>query len=181
MDIYFAWGLNMRNADFLLALHNVMTSRAELEAYGLDIDEIEGVQATFRFSPRKQPSSVSRNELEKMILDNDCSTVEVGLIRFLDKPREHRHGVQVAFCEADPIVVSPAGLVAMYEYANPDKAMSCAADSERFLDALSVLITIRREKSRWKGRSNEVAELCSEKAGGSNYIMFFRLLCNFLG
>src|SRR5690349_18301511 len=109
MGFRFTWELNMRNADFLVALQNVMPPRAELEAFGLSLDEIERVQATFRSIPRKQPSSVSRSELERMILDNDCSTVEVGLIRFLERPREHRHGVQVAFCEADSIVVSPAG------------------------------------------------------------------------
>ena len=171
----------MRNADFLAALQNVMPSRAELEACGLGLDEIESVQATFRFIPRKPPSSVSRSELERMILDHDCSTVEVGLIRFLDRPREHRHGVLVAFCEADSIVVSPAGTVVMHNHANPDKTMNCAANSERLLDALGVFLTIRREKAKWKGRGNAAAELCAEKAGGSNYLAFFRLLCGFLG
>lgn len=72
MDIRFTWELNMRSADFLVALQNVMPPRAELEACGLGLDEIQSVQATFRFIPRKQPSSASRSELERMILDNDC-------------------------------------------------------------------------------------------------------------
>jgi hypothetical protein len=171
----------MRNADFLVALQNVMPPRAELEAYGISPDDIECVQATFRFMPRKQLSSDSGSELERMILDNDCSTIEVGLVRFLDRPREHRHGVQVAFCEADSVVVSPAGTVVMYDHANPDYATNCAANSERFLDALAVYLTIRREKAKWKGRGNAAAELCAEKAGGVDYIAFFRLLCGFLG
>lgn len=170
----------MHYADFLVALHNVMPTRNELEAYGLGLDEIGRVQATFKSIPRKQPSSVSGSELERMILDNDCSTVEVGLIRFLDKPRDHRHGVQVAFCEADSIVVSPVGTIFMHDHANPDGAMSCAANSEKFLDALGVFLTIRREKSKWKGNCNAAADLCAEMAGGNKYQAFFRLLCSFL-
>jgi hypothetical protein len=170
----------MLSTDFLIALQNVMPPRVELEANGLDPDEIESVQATFRFVPRSRSASTSRSELEKMILDNDCSSVEVGLIRFSDRPREHPHGTQVALCEADSIVVSPAGTITMHDHANPDKAMNCAASSERFLDALGVFLTIRREKSKWKGRGNEAAELCAEKAGGINFREFFRLLCGFL-
>jgi hypothetical protein len=170
----------MHSTDFLVALHNAMPPRLELEACGLGPDEIESVQSTFRFVPRKPSGLVSRSELEKMILDNDCSSVEIGLIRFLDGPREHRYGVQVAFCEGDPIVVSPAGTVAMHDHANPDKAMNCAADSERFLDALGTFLAIRREKSKWKGRVNAAADLCAEKAGGGDYTAFFRLLSSFL-
>ncbi len=170
----------MRGADFLVALQNVMPQRVELEACGLSPGEIESVQATFRFVPRKRSRSTSRSELEKMILDNDCSSVEVGLIRFLDWPCEHRHGVQVAFCEADPLVVSPAGTVTMHDHANADKAMKCGADSERFLDALRAFIAIRREKQNWKGRVGEAAKVCAEKAGGDDYAAFYRLLCSFL-
>ena len=115
-----------------------------------------------------------------MILDNDCSTLEVGLIRFLDRPHDHRHGVQVAFCEADPIVVWRVGTVAMHDHVNPDEAVMCAADSERFFDALSAFLTIRLEKSKWKGRINEAAEKCAEKAGGNDFTTFFRMLCSFL-
>ena len=115
-----------------------------------------------------------------MILDNDCSTLEVGLIRFLDRPHDHRHGVQVAFCEADPIVVWRVGTVAMHDHVNPDEAVMCAADSERFFDALRAFLTIRLEKSKWKGRINEAAEKCAEKAGGNDFTTFFRMLCSFL-
>jgi hypothetical protein len=180
MDFCFTSETNMRYTDFLVVLQNAMPPRAELEAYGLGRDDIESVQATFRFTLRNEPSSVSGSELERMILDNDCSNIEVGLIRFLEEPNKHRHGVQVAFCEADPIVVSPAGTVVLYDHANPDYAMNCAASSERFLDALGAFLIIRREKSKWKGRGNAAADLCAEKAGGGHYVAFFRMLCGFL-
>jgi hypothetical protein len=172
----------MHNTDFLTALHNAMPTHTELEEYGLDAHEIDEIQASFRFVTRKpsETSSIEKSELERLLLENDCSTVEVGLIRFLKEPREHRYGVQVAFCEADPIVVGPSGAVAMHDHANPDKSMSCAADSERFLDALGAFLTVRREKSKWKGRAKEAADLCSEQAGGRDYTPFFQLLCGYL-
>ena len=173
----------MHGTDFLVALRNIMPSRTELEACGLDPDQITSVQATFKFIPRKPSgagSDSARTEIERMILDNDCSTLEIGLIRFLDRPHKHRHGVQVAFCEADPVVVWPGGTVAMHDHANPDDTVICAADSERFLDALSTFLTIRLEKSKWKGRINEAADICAEKAGGNDFTTFFRMLCSSL-
>jgi hypothetical protein len=173
----------MNSSDFLSALNMAMPSREELEAYGLSSNEIDGVQGSFRFIERN-PSGISlasRSEAERMIVEFDCSALEVGLVRFLDRPREHRHGVQVAFCETDPIVVCPDGTVAMYDHANADKAVNCAADSEHFLDGLSVFLTVRREKAKWKGRAQEAAALCANKAGGLLYMEFFRLLCGFIG
>ena len=122
---------NMTGTDFLVALHSMMSSRAEMEAYGLSREGIESVQATCRSVPRTPSASVPSSELEKMIIDNDCSTVEVGLVRFLDRAYEHRHGIQVALCEADPVVVSPAGTILIYDHEGPDYVMlNCAADSE---------------------------------------------------
>lgn len=169
----------MRSEEFVVALQDAMPPSEELEAHGLGPDEIASVQATFRPVPRES-HSISGSELEKMILDYDCSSVEVGLIRFLDRPQEFLFGTQVAVCEADPIVVSPSGAVQLLDHANPADAMGCAADSEMFLEALSAFLAIRREKSKWKGRVNAAAEVCAQKAGGSAYAPFFQLLCSFL-
>lgn len=172
----------MRSSDFLKVLSEAMPTSADLEDYGLDPQEIDDVQASFRSAARKSLAGVAstKSELEKMIIEYDCSTVEVGLIRFLPEPRVHPGGVQVAYCEADPIVVIASGLVVMYEHDDSDRSMKCAINSERFLDALDVFITLRREKSRWKGRVDEAANLCADKAGGGDYVPFFRMLCGYL-
>lgn len=172
----------MHSSDFLKVLHEAMPAHAELEEYGLDPEEIDEVQASFRSAPSKSSIGVAtaKSELERMILEYDCSTVEVGLIRFLPAPHPCRQGVQIAYCEADPIIVDASGLVTMHDHGDPQKSIECAADSERFLDALSVFIALRREKSQWKGRVEEAAGLCAAKAGGSSYMPFFRLLCGYL-
>lgn len=173
----------MHHSDFLIAVRAAMPSRHELELRGLEPDEIEGVQATFRSVPREEAAAglgPVESELERMVLEKDCSTLEIGLIRFLDGPREHRHGVQVAVCEADAVVVSPSGSVALHDHADPNRAMACAADSERFLDALGAFLAVRADRVKWKGRVNEAADLCAEKAGGPSHVPFYRLLCSFL-
>ena len=171
----------MTGTDFLLALYDLMPSRAELEADGLSPEGIEDIQSSFRAIPRQLSGLVPGSELEKMILDYDCSKVEVSWIRFLEKPVLHPHGIQVADFEAEMIVVSPAGTVVMYDHEDPDFAVEeCAADSERFLDALITFLTILRNKSKWKGRYDSAVALCAEKAGGRNYARFFNVLCGFL-
>lgn len=172
----------MLSAEFLAALSAAKPARSELEDYGLEPEEIEAVQASFSSTARKTPVEVAvgKSELEKLILEYDCSTVEVGLIRFMAEPRVHRFGVQVAYCEADSIVVGAAGGVAMHDHDAPAKSLVCAVDSERFLDALSAFIALRREKSQWKGRAAEAADVCAKKAGGADYAPFFRLLCGYL-
>ena len=158
-----------------------MPSRGELEADGLSVEGIEDIQGSFRATPRQLSGSVPGSELEKMILDYDCSKIEVSWIRFLDKPVPHPHGIQVAYFEADMIIVSPTGTIVMYDHENADFVMAeCAADSERFLDALITFLTILRNRSKWKGQYNAAVELCAEKAGGRNYAKFFNVLCGFL-
>jgi hypothetical protein len=182
MDICIARRLIMINKDFLLALQKVIPSASELEKYGLDPDEIKGVQSTFQYITRNmlKTSSDYKSELEKMILENDCSTIEIGLIRFLDKPYEHAYGKQVAFCESDPIIVQFDGTVAMYDHSVSDNMLACAINSEKFLDALHSFIMIRHEKAKWRGRGAEAAQVCANLAGGNKYLDFFRLLCGFL-
>jgi hypothetical protein len=107
-------------------------------------------------------------------------TVARPLIRFVDNSRKHSHGIQVAICETDPIVVTPDGKVAMHDHVDPEKRITCATDSERFLDGLQMFLKIRREKSKWVGREKQAAKLCAAKAGGRECETFFRLLCGFL-
>jgi hypothetical protein len=172
----------MLSAEFLAALNEAMPAQAELEDYGLEPEEIEAVQASFRSTPRKLPAQTTagKTELEKLVSEHDCSTVEVGLIRFLPRPRVHHCGMQVAYCEADAVVVGAAGGVAMHDHDEPAKSLKCAANSERFLDALAAFVAMRCQKSQWKGRVEEAAKACATKAGGEEYVPFFRLLCGYL-
>lgn len=172
----------MNAENFLKHLLDAMPRRDSLEEYGLENDEIDEIQATFMAIIRKSAREERGGEIQRMIAKFDCSRIEIGLIRFRDKPRSHSKGMMFAFCEADLLVEHGDGSIAMYDHANPDcLQMECAVNSERFFDALAQFIDIRSNKSAWKGRVLEAAELCADAAGGSQYREFFRLLCGFVG
>lgn len=169
----------MIGSDFLNALVKAMPSHAELEEYGLSEDEIKSIQAAFQSTAREGSTlpSVAKSELEKMLLEYDCSTVEIGLIRFLPEPRTYQGVTIVAYCEADLIAVSEADAIVMHDHDDFGRTTACAKNSEAFLDALTEWITLRRNASQWKERSEEAAKRCAEKAGGLEYLPFFRILC----
>lgn len=158
----------MFSSEFVKIIRQEMPSRVELESFGLEPHEIAAVQASFLAVARMPEVQIASNisELEKLISAYDCSGVEVGLIRFLAESRPHSHGVQVAYCEADSIVVEATGEVAMYDHADGRRSLSCAQESMRFLDALRVFVEMRNNKPKWNGRAEEAANLCAEMAGG---------------
>lgn len=168
--------------EFLDVVRKAMPPRKELRQFGLDDSEIEGIQQTFMHTRRTGRNVLdAQSEIEKMIMANDCSNLEVGLMRFLPEPRAHPHGVIIAFCEADPVVVRKDGTIAMYDHARADmEPKECALDSERFLDALAKFVEIRRRKTEWRGRVSEAAKLCASLAGGSASQELFVSLCSFL-
>lgn len=172
----------MKGKDFLTLLARAMPSMSELAQYGLDEEEAEEIQASFKSVER--PSSgggVSfSSELQTLVSENDLSTVEVGLVTFPSHPEITDRGVVVAYFEADPLVVQRDGSVAMSDHARPDVLRTCAASSEAFLEALARFVEIRSRKKDWNGRLAEAASICAEAAGGSDYKWFYSALCGFL-
>lgn len=158
-----------------------MPSSDTLEEYGLDEGEIEEIQATFVGERRALTTSEEHSEVERLITEFDCSRVEVGLVRFLDAPRDHSQGVQFAYCEADFIFLKENGSVVLVDgRMTESNGIKCATDFQRFLDGLGAFVEIRANKSNWKKRSGEAASLCAEAAGGSENLEFYRMLCSFL-
>lgn len=171
----------MRAEQFLTCLRNAMPSRSTLEEYGLDNDEIEEVQATFLGTARKPVSTNIRDELVRLVLEFDCSKVEVGLVRFLGEPQRHMKGMRVAYCEAESIVLNKDGVVVLCDDSGVgSNDIQCASDSRRFLEGLCIFIEIRRNKSEWKGKVEDAAVRCARAAGGPQFAEFFRILCAFL-
>lgn len=172
----------MNGNEFVEALKNAMPARDELLRFGLSDDEINGVQNTFRASVRADSSSVdgASSELERLVTEFDCSTVEVGLLQFLALPKSHRMGTQVASVESDALVVRADGSVLMSDSSTSEVLLDCARNSEAFLDALSAFIKIRRDKQSWMGRANEAAMVCASAAGGSKYLKFYQVMFGFL-
>lgn len=171
----------MNAEEFLRHVEGAMPDRSALEEYGLDADEIDNIQATFT-APRRGPtSSAALSEVERLVLEFDCSKLEIGLVRFSDQLTALPEGSCFGACEADPLLVTAEGTIALSDHAHPGSILqACAADAHRFLDGLATLVRLRSEKAAWMGRVEEAADVCAESAGGSQYREFFRSLCAFL-
>ena len=154
-----------------------MPQRHVLADYGLNDDEIADIQATFVARRRSASADPAASEAERMIVEFDCSRVEIGLVRLHGEITGHPEGLVFASCEADPLVVRADGCIAMLDHAVGQKiALLCAADSERFLDAMTVYVDHRAAKDTDRCRT-DAAEECAKAAGGAQYRDFYRLLC----
>jgi hypothetical protein len=173
----------MKADAFVENLRSAMPSLKALEDYGLDEDEIDEIQSTFRATPKavsKAPPSFA-GELGRLVGSYDCTGLEIGLVSFEGELKEHANGLIFGHCEADTLVVRNDGAVAMYEHDAPSQtAFLCAVDSEHFLDALATFVSIRTEKGIWKGRVGEAAQRCCSASGEPASVGFYELLCGFL-
>jgi hypothetical protein len=174
----------MRAEEFVQRLQAVMPSRECLQDYGLDEDEIEDVQSTFiavRRNVGQAKEALSSSEIERLFELFDCTQVEIGLIRFGNRPTNHDNGICFAECEADLLVLNHDGRIVLYDHDHgADEGLPCAVNASYFLDALAEFLTIRHDKQIWKGRVLEAASKCAHVAGGTEYQKFYELLCAFL-
>lgn len=164
----------MKAEAFLQAVERSMPDRAELAARGLDDDGIREIQSMFVATRRGTTAPTDANELERMIIEFDCSTLEVGLVRFNERLERQALGECFAYCEADALVIAEDRRVGLVDHAAPQRVHQfCAASPEQFLDALALVV------NRAKGESNvEMLTDCSNAAGGAEYADFYRVFCS---
>jgi hypothetical protein len=173
----------MRVDEFARLMSESMPTKEQLVEYGLNDEEIEEIQRTFRCQRRGPTDAGSdpSSELERLVVDYDCSTLEVSQVRFSGAPEAHpQGGVVVGYWEADPIVVSKDGEVVALDHADQATSTPCAADSRLFLEAMACLVRARSNRLQWKGRAAELAEACAQEAGGDRYRAFFGALTAFV-
>ena len=171
----------MKADAFVRHLQRAKPDRATLEEYGLDEEEIEEIESTFTASRRLPHAEGVLSEAVRMVVEFDCAKLEVGPICFNGEPRPLAKGVCFAVCEADPLMVVDSGAVVLCDHEEPERVqLACAADAERFLDALARFVTVRQDRERWMGKVEEASALCAEAAGGASYSDFYRMLCAFL-
>jgi len=174
----------MKAEEFIRTISEAAPSDDVLANYGLDNAEIEDIQKTFQAFPRTSapvPPDGS-GEVGRLIAEFDCTSLEVGLIRFDPQITELNLGFRFGVCEADPLVIVKDGSVVMYDHSgSPASLLHCALDSELFLDALAVFVEIRARKKEWKGRQVEATKKCCAASGDPNSINFYGMLCSFLG
>lgn len=169
----------MSGEQFVAHLRRAMPDRETLEEYGLDPDEVADIQATFVAHARTSNGFTASNEIEQMLADFDCSKVEVGLVRFLERGEGHSLGKVFAFCEADRLILRPDGAIVMLPHSGTGGEIRCAASPAQFLDAIALFADMIADKSAWKGKTNIAAERCATAAGVPSDGDFYRLLCGF--
>jgi len=174
----------MRAEEFIDRLRFAMPSAEVLGGYGLDEQEVQEIQDGFRVSSRSEPEQSANDvgEIGRLLGLYDCTSLEVGLVRFDAKVTTIYGGHRFGACEADPLAVKPSGAVVMYDHAiSGAEVVRCAADPERFLDALAEFLQVRSEKDVWKGRATQAAERCRIASGEPSSFPFYQMLCGFLG
>lgn len=163
----------MNAETFLEFVHNLMPSRAVLLDHGLDDDEVRDIQSMFVTSRRGVAAPNGVSEVERMIIEFDCSRLEVGLIRFNERLERNALGTCFALCEADPLILLADGRVGLVDHAAPGSVHQlCASSAERFLDVLALALTLSE-----RGEFTEEALVdCSNVAGGPECLEFCRML-----
>ena len=129
----------------------------------------------------------SDNELIKLVLDYDCSSVEIGIINFLPDIIDQPSHYQFGDAEQDMIVIDKITLgVNVVDPAEPSHVIwKCASGGEAFLDALlscAEYFTARMLDFTLmsdNAYASFVAKECSEKAGGNEYLKFYKMLFGF--
>lgn len=173
----------MKAEKFVNELNIAMPTYDELESYGLDEDEIEDIQASFKASPHGNCEAVvdGTGEIGRLIRCFDCSTLEIGLIHFDNELSSQPTGLRFGLCEADPLLVNPDGAIVIHDHsALNDELFRCSSSPDKFLDALAVFLQVQSAKSEWKGRAEEAAERCCSASGEELSRPFYRMLCSFL-
>jgi hypothetical protein len=175
--------MNMTSDEFVELLERLMPSSNSMKAFGLSEEEMRDVQASFRAIPRRSPKVLNdAGEIGRLLSRFDCSSLEIGLIRFDDVINRDARGWRFGTCEADPLfVVGSGGAVVMHDHSIPQAgAAVCAISGDRFLDALAEFALVRSERSEWKGRANEASARCCLASGEPASLPFYRALCAFL-
>ncbi len=171
----------MRAEEFVRRIEEAMPAKESFAGAGLDEEDIAAIQAGWRAAKSGGLAPADASELARLVIEYDCSTLEISWVHFLARPREHPAGTQVSAWEADPIVVQSDGRIASFDHSVPSfRLAECAADSERFLDALEFVARIRvPERAQWQERLPEIGARCAEMAGSSASLQFWNSLLPF--
>ena len=168
----------MKAREFADALRAAAPSRDELLAFGLDVEEVEGMVAAFECMPRDRRRADSDALLE-LLYEYDCSRVEISHVTLVGAVLPHPSGTLVGHWEADPIVLTELGELVVFEHADPATVLvPCARDGASFLDVLAHVADVVRRRSYWKTRPTDAVNLGVTLAGGDAYQRF---LCGLLG
>lgn len=130
-------------ADAFVELVRRTAPRVEtLMAEGLDRDSAEWVIRAFQIRDRDSRIGPFASPIEDLIVDYDCSTLQLASVGFRGKMTASQFGAAFAVCESgDPLVLLPTGAVALVDHeVRGAPPTHCAKDGGAFLDAFAAIV-----------------------------------------
>lgn len=149
---------------------------AELEEHGLDPDEIEDIRRAFECRPTHDRWSGPPNELRRLLVEFDCSDLEISIVRFDPGSADAESAFVFAVAESDPIGVRDSGVVTMFDHAGGRPIYDIAASPEGFLEALALVAEAFRCRETGGYRREEFAAKCVAAAGSEEYGRLYLVL-----
>ncbi|HEX4372708.1 MAG TPA: hypothetical protein VHZ50_05315 [Puia sp.] len=127
---------------------------------------------------------ISNDSMINLILLYDCSKIEIGIVTFVHEIIEMSDYYQIGNVEQDVLIINKIShQVEVLDYTNKNHTIwQCASNSDNFLQA--ILICAKYSTARIidpvlvenKKYTKEAVHLCFEKAGGIDYIDFYKML-----
>lgn len=174
----------MNAHDFVVAIAACAPETDRLVKTGLTHDQAGAFRETYQCIPKNSESRTSTDPLIDLIHRYDLSTVEIGVVRFVDTPIYHSKYLQVGEVEADPLVINHSdGEINVVDLADDRHTLwHCAEDGSSFLEALVYVDCFLSRRigdnrfARDQRPACEVAARCAVAAGGIEFVAFYRML-----
>ena len=173
----------MTAEEFVAALPKTAPSVEDLRKQGLTKKAAQAFRRSLSPKAKKDGSTASKEggEVARLITGYDCSSTEVGMVRFIEAPIRKKGSWEVGRVEADPLLVdATSGAVRVVEMGHPSHVLwDCAANGESFLSALaraSAALSQRVVEEVPKKQMAKHLRNCVFEAGGEQYEAFFRML-----
>ena len=167
----------MHADEFVAVVRAAAPDDTSLKLAGLEPAEIAQVLEMFA-CPRRATASASRwpaSELLQLLASYDCSSLEIGVFRFVSPARSRESDYLVGYLEADAVILNEAGSVLCLDHSLGSAAtgVMCAVSGEAFLDALAYRL---RAGVGAKGRGVETIAACARLAGVDPESSFWRTI-----
>lgn len=175
----------MAPEDFVAVLNELAPSIKKLESIGFTNEEAEEFAKTYKCINRYKIESLTLTDeaLSALISKWDLSKITIGMIEFLELPQQYGPDMQIGFVETDPLVLFyDSNKIAVIEAGTENLLWLVAKNGAFFLDALVNIADFLTKRMLEEidyddldSAENSALE-CAEKAGGNEYIDFYRML-----
>lgn len=178
----------MKAHEFVLELLRVSPSKEDYLAFGFSEGLATELSKEYNFTPSINEAIIlggtPKDEMISLLNSYNVDAVQIGLVSFLSRPEESKEFIYLGRVELDVLALNKTNFeIVVLDHDDLTWIIwPCAASSERFLDALLTFASFLSYKVKNKIAkdrdevAHECALLCSEKAGGSKYFDFYKML-----